>query len=135
MDEDNLDLSKPCIITTTARPKNIRSILERKLGRKLRPEFFACHACNNECCREPLHLYEGTSSQNLVDSYLAGRFTFNADKTHCPEGHEYSDSNTYIWRGERQCKICKREGFRRWYKKHGRWRGKTTGLRRRKRPT
>lgn len=28
-------------------------------------------------------------------------------KTHCPQGHEYSDINTYKYRGMRQCKICR----------------------------
>ena len=33
----------------------------------------------------------------------------NAIKTHCPKGHEYSESNTQWGKGKRNCKICKLE--------------------------
>lgn len=34
-------------------------------------------------------------------------------KTHCPEGHEYTEDNTYFTKeGWRQCLICKRTGVR-----------------------
>mgnify|MGYP000920210555 CR=1 len=33
----------------------------------------------------------------------------NRDKTHCPQGHEYTDSNTYVSaRGWRRCRTCSR---------------------------
>ena len=28
------------------------------------------------------------------------------NKTACPQGHEYSESNTYHYRGSRYCRIC-----------------------------
>ena len=34
--------------------------------------------------------------------------SYNAYKTHCPEGHEYTDENTYEWGGSRNCKACHR---------------------------
>lgn len=34
--------------------------------------------------------------------------TVNADKTHCPQGHEYTDENTYLFRGWRSCRECHR---------------------------
>ena len=29
-------------------------------------------------------------------------------RTHCPQGHPYDDENTYICKGKRQCKTCRR---------------------------
>lgn len=34
-------------------------------------------------------------------------------KTHCPQGHEYSSENTYVYNGCRTCRTCSREGARR----------------------
>jgi len=31
------------------------------------------------------------------------------EKTHCPSGHPYSDSNTFISQGSRRCRNCARE--------------------------
>jgi hypothetical protein len=34
----------------------------------------------------------------------------NKDKTHCPQGHEYNEVNTYITKkGLRECKTCRKE--------------------------
>jgi hypothetical protein len=30
----------------------------------------------------------------------------NARKTHCKHGHEYTEANTYVWRGARICRAC-----------------------------
>jgi hypothetical protein len=30
-------------------------------------------------------------------------------KTHCPKGHPYDEANTYVDKGKRICRICKRE--------------------------
>lgn len=30
-------------------------------------------------------------------------------KTHCPSGHEYSEANTRLYRGNRYCRACDRE--------------------------
>lgn len=34
----------------------------------------------------------------------------NTDKTHCPQGHEYTPENTYTTGGTRHCKACARDG-------------------------
>ena len=31
-----------------------------------------------------------------------------APATHCKNGHEFNEANTYLWRGERQCRPCHR---------------------------
>jgi len=35
----------------------------------------------------------------------------NSLKTHCPKGHEYTPENTYIFKGGRRCRACKREAY------------------------
>jgi hypothetical protein len=32
----------------------------------------------------------------------------NAMKTHCLRGHEFTEENTFVFRGHRQCRACKR---------------------------
>lgn len=40
-------------------------------------------------------------------------------KTHCPQGHPYDEENTYVaQRGDRQCRICRRERDRLWRETH-----------------
>ena len=33
-------------------------------------------------------------------------------KTHCPQNHEYTEENTYLSNGYKQCKTCRRERMR-----------------------
>lgn len=62
------------------------------------------HLCRNRACYNPAHLEPVTQRENL----RRGRNS-NAEKTHCPLGHEYSDENTYVCaRGKRSCKTCNR---------------------------
>lgn len=42
----------------------------------------------------------------------------NAEKTHCPKGHAYVESNIYHWRGHRQCLACRNERGRAWRAKN-----------------
>jgi hypothetical protein len=37
----------------------------------------------------------------------------NMGKPHCPNGHEYTEENTYWYNNGRRCKECKRELNRR----------------------
>lgn len=50
-----------------------RFALEYKLGRNMLPGTLACHTCDKPSCFNPLHLYEGTSSQNACDTRDRGR--------------------------------------------------------------
>jgi hypothetical protein len=58
------------------------------------------HLCRNRWCVNPEHLEPVTQQENI-------RRGFWATKTHCPQGHEYTEENTYRHaRGDRQCREC-----------------------------
>lgn len=41
-------------------------------------------------------------------------------KTHCPQGHEYTEENTYVTkRGSKTCRTCRRDSNKRYEKKRG----------------
>jgi len=74
------------------------------------------HPCDNPpCCQtDPTegypegHLFLGTQADNGADMASKGRARgWNTAKTHCPQGHEYTDANTYLPpRGGRICRTC-----------------------------
>ncbi len=66
--------------------------------------------CNIRNCIEPTHLYLGNQAQNMKDRTDIEN---NVNKTHCPQGHPYNDINTYLHKGRRHCKECRRENVRR----------------------
>ena len=88
------------------------------LGLSLEPNGagpLVLHKCPNKHCFNPEHLYLGNQSQNIQDSVKAGTHP-EARKTHCPQGHEYTEANTYIYgNGWRQCKACKQTDERKQY--------------------
>ena len=66
------------------------------------------HRCRNKLCVRPSHLELGTHSENIRDQVAHGTHR-NARKTHCPQGHEYSEENTRRdSRGTRRCRACER---------------------------
>jgi len=67
------------------------------------------HSCDNPPCINPFHLRAGSQSDNILDSVQRGHH-FNANKTHCPRGHEYTAANTRGGgRQGRKCRTCDRE--------------------------
>ena len=83
-----------------------RAVLEAFVGPA--PEGTeACHLDDNPANNKISNLTWGTRAQNMVDRTRNGKCP-NANKTHCPQGHEYTAANTYIYRGRRNCRTCNR---------------------------
>lgn len=65
------------------------------------------HKCRTRCCVNPAHLEPVTFLENLERSPL-----WTANRTHCPQGHAYSEHARIVRRsrGEtaRSCKLCER---------------------------
>lgn len=72
------------------------------------------HECDNPPC--VLHTLEGTQADNVADRERRGRGrNGNETKTRCPQGHPYSEVNTYRTpSGRRNCKQCRLVATRRW---------------------
>jgi len=68
-----------------------------------------CHHCDNRKCFNEDHLFLGTPNDNVQDMANKGRAKFGSyqrEKTHCPQGHEYNDENTRRRDGRRSCRAC-----------------------------
>lgn len=64
------------------------------------------HLCRVPGCVNPAHLEAVTHAENVR---RGDRTRYNADKTHCPQGHPYDEENTFIYSdGRRECRICNR---------------------------
>ncbi len=70
------------------------------------------HLCRVRRCVNPEHLRAVTCAENLHAPGSLSTAAINARKTHCPQGHPYSEENT-LWRlrkhrRERNCRACKK---------------------------
>lgn len=76
------------------------------------------HTCSNKNCVNPDHLELMTPADHAKTPGHPSQV--NAAKTHCSNGHEFTEENTY-WRqdrpGSRLCKECRKEGLSRWRQK------------------
>lgn len=80
-------------------------VLEAFVG--ARPEgMMACHNDGNPTNNHVSNLRWASQSENTLDRIRHGNDP-NLRKTHCPQGHEYTDENTVIGgHGERNCRAC-----------------------------
>lgn len=80
--------------------------------------FNVLHRCDNPACVRPSHLFLGTQGDNVRDCIRKGRNSRNK-RTHCPQGHPYSNENTYIdSRGKRGCRKCRSKRSAAWLKRN-----------------
>ncbi len=70
------------------------------------------HICRVRACCNPDHLEPVTQAENVRRGELAA---INTSKTHCPAGHPYDDTNTYVFSPKRYrgCRACRLEASRR----------------------
>lgn len=64
------------------------------------------HLCRTRTCVNWNHLEPVTCRENLLRGATVN--ARNTAKTCCPQGHPYDETNTYVWRGQRQCRECSR---------------------------
>ena len=67
------------------------------------------HGRNGVSDNSVQNLRWGTQSENNLDTVRDGNHR-SSTKTHCPQGHEYSEDNTYVHprTGARRCRTCAR---------------------------
>lgn len=86
-------------------------------GRQIPDGYDVDHLCRNPPCVNPDHLEPVTHTVNM-DRALSSAIQFQAAKTHCPQGHEYTPANTKLRRNRagtmsRLCKECCADNQRR----------------------
>ncbi len=80
-------------------PDYAHRIMFRMVGGELVDGLELDHRCRNPGCVNPAHLEQVTHKENMRRSY-------NAIKTHCMRGHEFTPENTRRYAGGRRCRLC-----------------------------
>ena len=84
-----------------------RASWEMANGRKIPSGKVIDHLCRRPACVNPEHLEVVTVSENTGRGLApSAGAVFQMAKTHCPQGHPYSESNTYRYGTRRVCRTC-----------------------------
>lgn len=62
------------------------------------------HLCRRRDCVNPGHMEVVSRRENTIRG--EGATARNSRKTHCAHGHEFTEANTYLYRGWRVCRKC-----------------------------
>jgi len=88
---------------------------ELAANKKIPNGLCVLHRCDVPGCVNPEHLFLGTALENNQDREEKNRGRYR-NMTHCPQGHKYTEENTFINpQGHRKCKICVRARGRKQY--------------------
>ena len=74
------------------------------------------HLCKVRNCVNPAHMEAVTHRENTLrsDSPVVALYS----ETHCSKGHEWTEENTYIKKGGRECRICRRDRNREYMREY-----------------
>lgn len=82
----------------------------------------ACRECRNMRAREryAANLEESRAAcRERMRKYKGGlKGNANARKEACAQGHPYTEENTYLYKGNRQCKTCRRQRVMESFERH-----------------
>jgi len=69
------------------------------------------HKCRVRSCVNPDHLEVVTLKENILRG--TGMSARNIKKTHCKNGHPFTDENTAMYQNARHCRKCYRDAYHR----------------------
>lgn len=97
-----------------------RYMMRLILGRDLEADEKTLHHCDNPPCVNPDHLYLGDAKRNAEDREKRGRRPYTdmaearrsaiearRNRTHCINGHEFDEMNTYRSPKKPHVRICR----------------------------
>lgn len=97
-----LQLNGYATMSTGGRPKRAHRVSYEAFVGPIPEGLQIDHLCRNRCCVNPEHLEPVTPMEN----------TRRAMRTHCVNGHEFDSANTWMHKGKRYCRECRRQRVR-----------------------
>ena len=93
-------------ITVMRKPRTVHRTYYQLVKSFIPENMVLDHLCKNPPCFNPDHLEIVTHKENTLRG--SGITANNAQKTHCPQGHEYDSKNTLGYKGKvrRICGAC-----------------------------